>query len=188
MIRYVAAPDGSIVPDLHRKLPGRGAWVTATRAALEVALERKVFARSFRGKAAATADLADLVERSLEKTALEALSLANKARAVITGYARVEAALSGSEVAVLIHARDAAEDGRRKLDQAADRAAAGGKPAARILLFAGAELDLALGRSNVVHAALLAHPASRGFLARCLRFERWRTGGPAGERIRLGEE
>ena len=187
MIRYVVAPDGRIVPDLDRKLPGRGAWVTAKRAALETAMREKGFARAFRGKGQAGADLPDLVERLLERSALEALSLANKAGLVITGFSKVENALSEREVGVLLHAREAASDGIRKLETAAARAVGAGNPLPeRVSTFAGAQLDLALGRSNVIHAALLSHPASQGFLARCLRLERWRNGGPAGEAIASG--
>jgi predicted RNA-binding protein YlxR (DUF448 family) len=182
MLRYVVAPDGQIVPDLEHKLPGRGAWVAATRAALEQAVRDKAFARAFRGKGAAGAELPELTERLLDRAALEALSLANKAGQVVTGFAKVENALAEGNVAVLLHARDAAANGVGKLNAVAAAAEAAGKPAAaRIYDFRGEQLDLALGRSNVVHAALLAHPASRGFLARCLRLERWRTGWPAGE-------
>jgi hypothetical protein len=175
MIRYVAAPDGTIVADLERKLPGRGAWVTATRAALEVVVRTNAFARAFQGQTAA-AGLLERTERMLEKAALGALSLANKAGQAITGTTRIEAALAEREVAVLVHASDAAKDGVRKLNRAA---AAAGKTPAAINAFRGEELDLALGRPNVVHAALLAHPASAGFLLRCQRLEHWRSGGSA---------
>jgi hypothetical protein len=187
MIRYVVAPDGRIVPDLERKLPGRGAWVTATKAALEAAIREKAFARGFRGKGLAGVELPELVECLLERMALESLSLANKAGQVITGFAKVENALGEREVGVLLHAREAANDGIRKLESAVARAVAAGKPAPeRVSIFAGEQLDLALGRSNVIHAALLAHPASQGFLARCLRLEHWRNGRLAGEATTSG--
>ncbi|MEX0591814.1 MAG: RNA-binding protein [Xanthobacteraceae bacterium] len=177
MIRYVVDPSGRVVPDLERKLPGRGGWVTATRAALEIAIKEKALARAFRGKGAVGPELADLVERLLEKAAIDALSLANKAGQVITGFTKIEAALAGREIAVVLNASDAAADGIRKLDRAtADRP----RPA-RIGTFRGEQLDLALGRPNVVHAALLVHPASTGFLARCQRLDHWRNSGPAGE-------
>jgi hypothetical protein len=140
-----------------------------------VALRTNAFARAFQGQAAAVG-LLERTERMLEKAALGALSLANKAGQAITGTARIEAALAAREVAVLVHASDAAKDGVRKLDRAA--AAARRMPAV-INAFRGEELDLALGRPNVVHAALLAHPASAGFLLRCQRLEHWRSGGSA---------
>jgi predicted RNA-binding protein YlxR (DUF448 family) len=181
MIRYVAGPDGTVVPDLERKLPGRGAWVTGTREALERAVRERVFSRVFRGKGDAGAELPDLVERLLERSAIEAISLTNKAGRVVTGATRVAAALTEQEVAVLVHASDAAADGVRKLEALADATeSAGKKRPSSIRAFRGEQLDLALGRPNVVHAALLAHPASAGFLARYFRLDRWRGGKPAG--------
>jgi predicted RNA-binding protein YlxR (DUF448 family) len=176
MIRFVAAPDGKVVPDIERKLPGRGVWITATRAALDRALRERAIQRAFRGDAEVDAELPDLVERLLERSALEGLSLANKAGQVVTGAAKVESALTAGEVALLIHASDAQPDGVRKLDAVA-RAVGERLPVLRA--FGGEQLDLALGRPNVVHAALLAHPAGAGFLGRCLRLDRWRNGEAA---------
>jgi predicted RNA-binding protein YlxR (DUF448 family) len=184
MFRYVVGPDGKIVPDLGNDLPGRGAWVTATRAALEKAMTDNVFARAFRGAGSAARDLPELVESLLEKSALEALSLANKAGKVVSGFTRVEAALATDDTAVLVHASDAAADGVRKLDAAAQASETSGRARPlRVNFFRGEQLDLALGRSNVVHAALPVHPASAGFHARCQRLDHWRKGGPAGEPI-----
>jgi predicted RNA-binding protein YlxR (DUF448 family) len=181
MIRFVAGPDGKIVPDLDRKLPGRGAWIVGTRAAVERAVRERVFSRAFRGKGEAGPDLADLVERLLARSAIEAISLANKAGRVMTGATRVAAALTEQNVAALVHASDAAPDGIRKLEALAHAAESAGKERPlSIRAFSGEQLDLALGRPNVVHAALLAHPASAGFLARCFRLDRWRGGEPAG--------
>jgi predicted RNA-binding protein YlxR (DUF448 family) len=176
MIRFVAAPDGKVVPDIERKLPGRGVWITATRAALDRALRERSIQRAFRGDAEVDAELPDLVERLLERSALEGLSLANKAGQVVTGAAKVESALTAGEVALLIHASDAQPDGVRKLDAVAR---AVGERLPVLSAFGGEQLDLALGRPNVVHAALLAHPAGAGFLGRCLRLGRWRNGEAA---------
>jgi len=184
MIRYVVAPDGSVVPDIAHKLPGRGAWVTASPAALKLAIERKLFARAFRGKGAAGAELPLLVERLLRQSALEALSMANKAGQVVTGFERVKAALGEGRVEVLVHASEAGADGRQKLDDV--RADKNGEKPAIIRLFTGKQLDLALGRPNVVHAALFGHPASRVFLAHSLRYERWREEEPAGKGVNIG--
>lgn len=193
MVRYVVAPDGAIIPDLARKLPGRGAWVTATRAALAEALKRRAFGRAFRGKGTARDDLPDLVDTCLLADVRAALSLANKAGRVVTGNTKVEAALFSEPVAVLVHAADARPDGVRKLGATARRAeteahdAPNGPVMRRIDIvdcLSGHELDLALGRSNVVHAALLAHPTTAGFLARCRRLERWRTDTSPGSQPR----
>jgi predicted RNA-binding protein YlxR (DUF448 family) len=176
MIRFVVAPDGAIVPDIACKLPGRGAWISAKRSALQSAIERKSFGRAFRGKGKADRELPGLVDQLLERVALESLSLANKAGAVVTGFEKVKKTLPGGKVAALVHGSDAGDDGTRKLN------AIGGSPdspaPAAIGLFSGEQLDMALGRSNVVHAALLDHAACRAFLANCLRLERWRETSP----------
>jgi predicted RNA-binding protein YlxR (DUF448 family) len=176
MLRLVAAPDGKVVPDVERKLPGRGVWITATRAALERALRERSIQRAFRGDAEVDAELPRLIDRLLERSALEGLSLANKAGQVVTGAAKVETSLTAGAVAMLIHASDAQPDGVRKIDALA-RASGERLPVLRA--FGGEQLDLALGRPNVVHAALLAHPAGAGFLGRCLRLNRWRNGEAA---------
>ncbi|MFG1464891.1 RNA-binding protein [Xanthobacter sp. DSM 24535] len=180
MIRFVMGPDGTIVPDLAAKLPGRGAWVTATRAALAEALKRKAFGRAFKGKGTIPPDLPDLIDTLMLADTRSALSMANKAGRVITGTTKVDAALHADPVRVLLHAADGRPDGKRKLDGIArQREAAGMSPVDIVDCLSGLELDLALGRSNVVHAALLAHPTTAGFLARCRKLERWRMGTSA---------
>ena len=176
MIRFVIGPDG-VVPDLKRKLPGRGIWITATRSALKDAVARKVFAKSFKREVRTAPDLVDLTERLLVRAALDALAIAGKAGAVVAGFAKVEAALTHDKVAALLHGSDARPDGVKKLGGVLHQ-----RPDAddviTVTAFSSAELDLALGRSNVVHAALLAGPASNTFLARFHRLERFRTGKP----------
>ncbi|MDP2411256.1 MAG: RNA-binding protein [Pseudolabrys sp.] len=179
LIRFVLGPAGEVVPDVKRKLPGRGIWVTATRTAIEDAVKRNVFARGFKRDVRMAKDLALATERLLERSALDALAIAGKGGKVVCGYAKVEAAVGRDGIVALIHAKDAAVDGVRKLDSALHRAR-GEKTAeiAVIGLFAGQQLDLALSRPNVVHAALLAGPGSETFLARVKRLERFRTGYP----------
>lgn len=181
LIRFVVDPEGTIVPDLKAVLPGRGAWVTATRAAVTEAVRRKLFARAFKREVAVPADLADRIDHLLETQALSALSLANKAGAVITGFSKVEAAASTKEIAALVHASDAGEDGVRKQAQAVRRRLGEDEDqVARVTLFSSLQLDLALGRMNVVHAALLAGGPSAHFLARCAALEVFRTGALTG--------
>lgn len=188
MLRFVMGPDGIIVPDITRRLPGRGAWISATRADLETALKRKVFGRAFKGKGTTSPDLADLVDTLLDKDARSALSLANKAGKVVTGTTKVEAALASGDVRVLLHAQDARPDGVRKLKALTRQVEnAGARQVASVDCFTGIELDLALGRSNVVHAALLAHPTTEGFLERCHKLLRWRTGTSGIEEHGQGE-
>jgi uncharacterized protein len=179
MIRFVLSPDGAAVPDLKRRLPGRGVWITATRSALGNAITRKAFARSFKRDVRIAPDLVATTERLLERAALDALAIAYKARRVVAGFAKVEAALAQGDAAALLHASDAAPDGVRKLNAIMRRGGdhAGGRgPVAVLDAFTSLQLDLALGRSNVVHAALLAGPESKAFLTRATRLARFRTG------------
>jgi len=177
LIRFVIGPDEAVVPDVKRKLPGRGLWITGTRAAIMEAVKRNAFARGFKRKLRAAPELADETERLLERAALDALAIAGKAGRVVTGAGKVAAALEDEDVLALIHAADAASDGRRKLDSALHRTT--DDPRAETVIvetFSGSQLDLALNRPNVVHAALLAGPGSETFLARVRRLERFRTG------------
>src|SRR5262245_18827752 len=175
MIRFVVAPDGSVVPDLKRRLPGRGIWITATRPALRNALARKAFARSFKREVRVAGDLVDSTERLLEQAALDALAMAHKAGRAILGFAKIEAALGRERVAALIHASDASPDGVRKL-QGSLRQRPDAENIVIIDTFAISQLDLAFGRANVVHAVLVAGPETEAFLARVARLERFRTG------------
>jgi predicted RNA-binding protein YlxR (DUF448 family) len=176
MIRFVVGPAGEVVPDIKRKLPGRGIWVTGTREALAEAAKRKVFARGFKRDVRVAADFAAAVERLLERAALDALAIAGKAGRVVAGFAKVEDTIAQDDIAALIHASDAASDGTRKLDAALQRKI-GEKPGetTTIALFSGGQLDLALNRSNVVHAALLTGPGSETFLTRVARLQRFRS-------------
>jgi hypothetical protein len=177
MIRFVVGPDGDVVPDLKRKLPGRGIWVTATRGSLEEAIKANVFARAFKRNVRVAPVLVATTERLLERGALDALAIAGKAGQVVAGFAKVEAALGGDPIVALIHAADGAVDGKRKLDVALQRKTPEKTgEIARIEQFSGAQLDLALNRPNVVHAALLTGPVSDTFLVRVRRLERFRTG------------
>jgi predicted RNA-binding protein YlxR (DUF448 family) len=175
MIRFVVGPDGEAVPDLKRKLPGRGVWVTATQDALSDAVKRKALARGFKREVRLPADLVVRTGELLERAALDALAMAGKAGLVATGFTRVEAALAREKVVALLHAAEAAADGVRKLD-AALRRRLEHDPIVTIGILTSAQLDLAFGRPNVVHAALLAGPPSDTFLARLQRLERFRSG------------
>jgi predicted RNA-binding protein YlxR (DUF448 family) len=182
MIRFVVGPAGEAVPDLKRKLPGRGIWIDATRTAIEEAVKRNVFARGFKRDVKASRELPAQTERLLESAALDALAIAGKAGLVVGGFAKVEATLGRDGVRALIHASDAALDGKRKLEGALHRNNDGkSRKIATIEIFTGMQLDLALNRPNVVHAALLAGPGSETFLARAARLARYRTGNSPDE-------
>jgi len=174
LIRFVVGPDGEAVADIGRKLPGRGIWVTATQDALSDAIRRKAFARGFRREVRLPPDLVARTEQQLERAALDALAVAGKAGLVAAGFAKAEAVLERGEAVALLHAAEASPDGVRKLDTGLRRGPGGPLPVIGFLT--AAQLDLALSRPNVIHAALLAGPISETFLARCRRLERFRTG------------
>lgn len=167
LIRFVAAPDGTVVPDLRRRLPGRGVWVTAEAEHVRTAERKRLFGRGLGKAVKVEPGLADRVAGLLRQAALSALSLARKAGTLVTGFAKVEAALGEGKAVALIHAVDASDDGIAKLEAAARRrpgGPAGDLPVIRI--FESGELDLAFGRTNVIHAALLAGPAGDNALTR----------------------
>jgi hypothetical protein len=136
-----------------------------------------MFARGFKCNVRVAADLTATTERLLERSALDALAIAGKAGQVASGFAKVEAAIGRDAVLALIHAAGATADGKRKLDAALQRKTPDkSREIAIIELFTGTQLDLALNRPNVIHAALLAGPVSETFLARARRLARFRTG------------
>jgi uncharacterized protein len=177
LIRFAVGPDDVLAPDIKGKLPGRGVWTLCSRSAVEEAVRRKAFARSLKRPVTVPDGLADLVETLLLADARQSFSMANKAGLVVAGFAKVEAAARAGKAVAIVSARDGGEDGKRKLAQAAMQGAGGRTPAPVITPFEGRELDLALGRGNAIHAALLAGPAGDAFLARRQRLENFRHGG-----------
>jgi uncharacterized protein len=179
LIRFVVAPSGEVIADIKRKLPGRGVWISASRATVAEAVRRHHFSRAFKREVRVASTLASDTEALLVRSAVEALAIAAKAGQVVSGFAKVEAALEARHpLQALIHASDGAEDGSRKLNAIAWQNAGihGERPDFPVLsALTSAELDLALGRSNVVHAALLAGPASKTFLSRSQTLVRYRS-------------
>lgn len=145
LVRFVLGPEGIVVPDLLQRLPGRGAWVTANRAALERAATRGLFSRAFRTRAEVPSDLLATVEAGLARRTIDGIALARKAGLATTGFDAVKARLKAGPVAALIEAADGSEPQRAKL-----RPLAGGAP--RIDRLTSQELGLAFGREFVIHA------------------------------------
>ena len=174
LIRFVVGPEGEAVADVKGKLPGRGIWITGTRDALSEAIKRKAFARGYKREVRLPLDFVARTERLLESAVLDALAVAGKAGLVAAGYVKAEKALEAGDVVALLHAAEASPEGTRKLDAVCRRQS--GRPPVVIGFLTSAQLDLALNRPNVIHAALLAGPGSETILARCRRLERFRTG------------
>lgn len=178
MIRFVLSPDGVVTPDIRQNLPGRGVWVTGSREKVGEAVRKKIFGRAFKTQVETPPDLAADVDRFLERDALQALSLANKAGAVTAGFAKVESVIMAGKARALIRAKDGGADGARKLGQVVRRVQVeDGREIEIVDLFESAQLDLALGRSNVIHAALATGGAAENFLARLRRLGFYRSAG-----------
>ena len=175
LIRFVVGPDRQVVPDLKHKLPGRGVWVTARSEVVEEAMKRRLFHRAFKLDVKVPETLPRDIEESMRSDVRQALSLANKAGMVISGFAKVESAISEKPLAALIHAAEAAEDGQRKLaNRLRNRLGEAIYNCPVIHDLSNDELDLALGRSHVIHAALVAGAGSDGFLNRWRRYRSYR--------------
>ena len=170
LIRFVADPDGNVVPDAGAKLPGRGLWVEASRDAVNKAVEKKLFSRAAKAQVKADADLSARAEKALVTRMLGDLGIARRSGALVLGFDNVLRALEGPKPPkVLIEAFDGAADGKRKLYAAAHRMEL---KCVVIESLTSAELGLALGRENVIHAAV-----QPGGLAERLTFDAERLSG-----------
>lgn len=178
-MRFVRAPDGSVVADLKHNLPGRGAWVTARHGVVAEAVRKGLFKRALKSEVQVAPDLPDQVEALLIQRARESLSLANKAGQAVAGFTKVEATLRSAQVIGLIEAIDGADDGRNKLKNVVKIIAANHKSA--VQCFSGldsTDLGLAFGRSHVIHAALIEGSAARAALARLQRLNNYQADDP----------
>ncbi|MFD3188860.1 RNA-binding protein [Sedimentitalea sp. HM32M-2] len=146
LIRFVAGPDGQVVPDIRGKLPGRGVYVAAERAALDRAVAKKLFARGLKQSVQAQADLVDAVERQLARRVVDLISLARKSGHAVAGYEKVKTWLAKEEALILIQASDGSGRGKSKLSTPHFGHYIGWLTAD--------ELGMAFGRQTVIHAAL----------------------------------
>lgn len=182
LIRFVAGPDGTVVPDLKRRLPGRGCWVTAERALVDEAARRQLFARALKAKAVAPAALGAEVDNRLMESLLGAIGLARKAGQCVFGLVKVDGAVRSGRAIAVFHAPEASADGACKIDQArrvAARLAGSDRPVPSFRLLASADLKAVAGREGIMHAAVLAGQAGEGVVKRAMLLERYRHG--AGE-------
>ena len=153
LIRFVPAPDGSVAPDLARKLPGRGLWVEASRASIETAVKKNLFARSAKAPLKPAADLADMVEKLLVRRCLDQLGLARREGVLISGFEKSLANIRAGKVAWIVEASDGSADGRGKLLALAGHMS----PPPKVCgTFSADDLSLALGLENAIHAVLLS--------------------------------
>ncbi|WP_300785240.1 RNA-binding protein [Enhydrobacter sp.] len=172
MLRFVVGPEGEVVPDLARRLPGRGMWLTAERAAVEQAVARRLFSKAARAPVTAPADLADRVERLLRDRVLEDLGRARRAGRAVTGFVRVEQMIGQGRAGLLIVPEEADGDGLAKLQ-------ASGLPVER--LADAAALGGVFGREQAVYVAVARDDRSGRFIERiaggAARWRRYRLDG-----------
>ena len=161
LLRLAISPDGEVLPDVHAKAPGRGAWIGVSRADLEIAIAKGklkgALARAFKGAPLEVpADLPERIEVALRRAVTDRLGLELRAGKLAMGTDRIAEQARSGRVAWLGHASDAGEDGSRKLDQAwrVGEEAEGSGMAGVTLPLDRAALSVALGRDNVVHLAL----------------------------------
>ena len=171
LIRFVADPDGRVVPDLAGKLPGRGAHVTASAALVRRAVDRHMFRRALKADVTEPRDLDDETARLMRDQLVATLPLLRKGGALTVGAGKVEDAVRAGRVILVLHAAEAAEDGVRKIAQArtATRHAHGVDiPVDR--MFTADELGLAFGGSRVIHAAIRPGGGGEAFMAALRRY------------------
>jgi hypothetical protein len=173
LVRFVIGPDRRVVPDIAERLPGRGLWVSATRAAIDSAAAKGLFARAAKAPAIAPADLADQVERLLAERALGLLGFARRAGVLVFGFERVSARLAAGGVAVLVEASNAAPD-------AVARMSARATGCRIVRLFTRAELGAVLGRIELVHVALSGGALADAFLDAAGRLAEFRESTTVG--------
>lgn len=180
LIRFVAAPDGTVVPDLKRELPGRGCWVKIDRSLVERAVAKKLFARALKADVKAADDLGERLERLFLQQLLQMMNMARKAGQLVTGSAKVDAAIRSGAALAVFHSTDAAADGVRKIDQARKAWHLGMETEEEIpsfRLFSESEMEGVMGQNAFIHAAVLAGQAGEGVVKRAKMLEQYRNGG-----------
>ncbi len=165
MVRFVLSPDNIVTPDVAKRLPGRGIWVSADKKSLKKAIARNLFARAAKAPAKVPDGLLDLTERLLVSQLIATISLARKGGLALAGMDKVKSALMSERAVALIQAYDGSEGQKRKL-----RPPSGEN--SYISCLSGDELGLAFGREHVIHAALLP-----GGLSKRVRREARRLAG-----------
>ncbi len=181
LLRFVAGPDESVYLDLGRRLPGRGVWITADHQSITAAIKSRTFQRSLKRQVTVPQDLADVVEGLLTRSAVQSFAMANKAGLLVTGFDKVSATIERGEALVLVHGMDAAPGGRQKLDLKFFAVCkAGDRPAPIFDCLKIDELSLAIGRPNVVHAALKAGGVAVRFTEDAARLAHYRLGVTTG--------
>jgi hypothetical protein len=181
LVRFVVGPDGELTPDIAAKLPGRGIWVGASSAALAAAIARNLFAKAAKQAVRISADLAERVPLLLVQRMQSDLGMALRAGQLVLGFDQVQRALQGTTPpTLLVEASDGAFDGKRKLFAAAH---ARGLKIQTVECLTSAELSVAVGRENVIHAALKSGRLQERLSMDAERLSGFRSASHAGQPI-----
>ncbi|CUK09045.1 RNA-binding protein [Shimia thalassica] len=172
LIRFVVGPDDQIVPDILGKLPGRGIWVSADRAALEKAAKKGLFARSAKQAVKVPENLVDEVETQIARRVVDLVSLARKSGEAVAGYEKVKDWLVKDYAEVLIQASDGSGRGKSKLSTPYGGSYIGWLTAD--------ELGLAFGKQTVIHGALASGGLTHRVVEEAQRLKGVREIGAAG--------
>lgn len=179
LIRFVAGPDGTVVPDLKRSLPGRGCSVMASRALVDQAVKKQLFARALKSGVKALPELGAQVDRLLVAQLTGMMNMARKAGQFVSGTMKVDNAVRSGAALAVFHATDAAPDGVRKVSQARkawmlmmDEPEE--IPAFQLLGFD--EMQELMGDNAFIHAVALAGQAGEGVVKRAKLLETYRGG------------
>ena len=148
LLRFVLTPDNKIVPDLYKKLPGKGIYVSVSYKLLEHAIQKNLFAKVVKKNVKVNGELLQMVENVLHKNALSVISLAKKAGNVVIGMEKVLEEIKSDKVDFLLIAKDAGADGCKKLQYKIENMKV-------YNLFCVEELDTALDKVNTVYLAFL---------------------------------
>ncbi|MEN2988145.1 RNA-binding protein [Tistrella sp. BH-R2-4] len=178
LIRFVLDPEGRVVADVDASLPGRGAWVTADRASLTIAIKRRLFSRAFRTQTQVGDDLIGTVERLLTARCLEYLGLGRRAGAVVAGYEKVRSWLDAGTVGAISLASDAGETAASRMG------ALKGVPV--VALLTRDEMGRALGRENAVNVAIAEGRLAKRFLGAAQRLAGFRDAPYPVDRVSAG--
>jgi uncharacterized protein len=180
LIRFVVGPDDVLVPDTDAKAEGRGVWITLGSAFVAEAVKKKAFAKSLKTNVSVPDDLAELTRQRLEQRFVSSLSMAKKAGQLLTGAMKVKTALEEGKALALLSATDAAEDGKKKLlatlkasTRYAEEQGLGAPDVPHFELLDSAQLGLALGIENVIHAAPTQGAAGKAAVKRADRLARY---------------
>lgn len=112
LLRFVLAPDRTLVPDLQQKLPGRGVYTCMKGSCLSQAAKKKQFSRGFKGEVlgAETETLMRQVTDKLEERIASYICLANKGGKIVSGSDQVMDKLKKGGAGILFLATDISTD------------------------------------------------------------------------------